>query len=157
MKTCAYLLIGLLAVNGMAMAQNTGDEPQITPRGPIMFIDSKLFDGKLSSELESGKSRVEVDVTSKVSLSSIPERMDKWLSAAAEQGKVEFRQVESVPQRTRFIFGILPLVFSFLQKRDEEKTYRPAKDYDVAVLYRKNDTGDAFIEKVVFTRKNSTQ
>lgn len=154
MITRACLLVGLLAVSCIATAQNAGEEPAITPRGPIMFIDSKLFDGKLSSELESGKSRVEVDVTSKVTLSSIPGRMDKWLSAAAEEGKVEFRQVESVPQRTRFLFGVLPLVFSFLQKRDEEKTYKPVKDYDVAVLYRKNESGDALIEKIVFTRKN---
>ena len=151
------VLVVLLAVSGIAMAQHVDEEAAIAPRGPIMFIDSKLFDGKLSSELENGKSRVEVDVTSKVSLSSIPERMDKWLSAAAEQGKVEFRQVETVPQRTRFLFGVLPLVFSFLQKRDEERIYKPAKDYDVTVLYRKNESGDALIEKIVFTRKNQAQ
>ena len=83
MNTRTGLLVVMLTLSSIAMAQNADEGNLITPRGPIMFIDSKLFDGKLSSELDSGKSRVEVDVTSKVTLSSIPERMDKWLSAAA--------------------------------------------------------------------------
>jgi len=33
--------------------------------------------------------------------------MDKWLVAVAEEGSVEFKQVDTAQVRTRFIFGLI--------------------------------------------------
>lgn len=143
----------VLAVAGSAFAQKHEEADLVAGKGPVTFLDSRLFDRRLAKELDEGKDRVEVDVTSKVSLSEIPVRMDKWLVAIAEEGSVEFKQVEATPQRTRFLFGLLPMVFSSLKAIDEERMYRPSKNYNVTVFYKKGETGDATIEKLVFTRK----
>lgn len=145
----------LLLVAGMAVAQQNEEVDMMAAKGPVTFLDSRLFDRRLSKELEAGKDRVEVEVTSKVSLSSIPSRMDKWLVAVAEEGSVEFKQIETAPQRTRFLFGLIPLVFSSLQAMDEERMYRPSKYYNVVVYFKKGETGDTTIEKIIFSKKKA--
>lgn len=147
------LLAAIALATGVAMAQPNEEVDLLAAKGPVTFLDSKLFDRRLSNELDGRKDRVEVTVTSRVSLSEIPQRMDKWLVAVAEEGKVEFKEIETVPRRTRFILGLIPLVFSSLKAMDEERQYKPAHDYDVVVFYKKNESGDALIEKLVFTRK----
>ena len=155
MKSAVFLFAMFTAAAAYAQQEEQAD--LISPKGPVTFIDSRLFDGRLSKELESGKDRVEIDVTSKISLSSIPNRMDKWLVAVAEEGSVEFKQMDTVPQRTRFIFGLVPLVFSALKARAEEKMYEPSKQYNVIVYYKKSEAGDrdATIEKIVFSKKKA--
>jgi len=140
-------------VVGSAFAQQKEDVEPFSAHGPVTFLDSRLFDRRLSKELDAGKDRVEVDLTSKVSLSSIPSRIDRWLVAVAEEGNVEFKQVDVAPQRTRFIFGLLPLLFSSLKAIDEERMYRPSTNYNVIVYYKKGESGDATIEQIIFHKK----
>lgn len=151
MKSLIFALVFLLS--GAPFAQQKGEEDLLAAKGPVTFLDSALFDRRLAKELQAGGERVEVDVTSKVSLSSIPGRMDKWLVAVAEEGNVEFKQVETTPQRTRFLFGLLPMVFSSLKAMEEERMYRTSKNYDVVVFYKKGESGDATIEKLVFSKR----
>ncbi len=153
MKPVIFSIVLLMA--GAAFAQQNEEVDPMSAKGPVTFLDSRLFDRRLSKELDAGKDRVEVEVNSKVSLSSIPTRMDKWLVAVAEEGNVEFKQIETAPARTRFIFGLLPLLFSSLKAVDEERMYRPSKYYDVIVYYKKGDSGDATIEKIIFSRKKT--
>lgn len=153
MKLAAFPLLLLLA--GAAFAQQNQETDLMAGKGPVTFLDSRLFDRRLSKELDAGKDRVEVDVTSKVSLSSIPERMDKWLVAVAEEGSVEFKLVETAPQRTRFLFGLIPLAFSSLKAIEENRMYQPSRNYNVTVFYKKGESGDATIEKIVFSKKTA--
>ncbi len=143
----------LLLVTGAAFGQQHQGPDVMAGHGPVTFLDSRLFDRRLSKELEAGRDRVEVDVTSKVSLASIPTRMDKWLVAVAEEGSVEFKQIDTAPQRTRFIFGLLPMIFSSLKALDEERMYRPSNNYNVTVFYKKTESCEANIETIVFSKK----
>lgn len=121
----------------------------------LTFMDSKLFDVKLGKELESGKDTVEVDVSGRVPLSNIPERIDRWMVKSAEEGKVELLQSESVP-KTRFIFSLIPMVFNavgFMKNVQEEKMFDHAKNYDAKIYYKKDDSGETLIEKIVMTRR----
>lgn len=118
-------------------------------RAQLTFMDSRLFDGRLSKEMEGRRDVIDVEVVGKVSLSSIPTRMDKWIAAVGESGQVELKPAE----RTRSIFALVPAVFSFLKQVNEERMLSQAKDYNAVIYYRKDDSGDSTIERIVFRRK----
>lgn len=121
----------------------------------LTFMDSKLFDVKLSKELESGKDTVEVDISGRVPLSNIPIRIDRWVVKSAEEGKVELLPSEQAP-KTRFIFSLIPMVFNafgFLKNVQEEKMFDQAKNYDMKIYYRKDESGETLIEKIVMTKR----
>ena len=157
MKTINRLcLIALCAaLPTVAVAQET-KEPAApaeagVPRQGLPFLDSRLFDSRLSQELGTGKDKVEVEVSGKVPLSAIPERIDKWITRVAEGGSVEIRETQQL--RTRSLFGLIPMLFSAFERASEERTLEPAKDYNATVLYKRDASGDTIIDRIVFTRK----
>lgn len=120
----------------------------------LTFFDSKLFDAKLSQELRSGKNRIEVEVTGRVPLSNIPDRIDRWVTKVGEEGKVEVKQSEPA-MRTRSLFGIIPMIFESFKRMQEERMLEPAGNFDAVIYYRKDASGDTLIDRVVFTRKKA--
>lgn len=121
----------------------------------LTFMDSKLFDVRLGKELESGKDTVEVDVSGRVPLSNIPTRIDRWVVKSAEEGKVELLQSEPAP-KTRFIFSLIPMVFNaigYMKSYQEEKMFDQAKKYDTKIYYKKDESGETLIEKIVMTKR----
>lgn len=126
--------------------------PQVVqpPRQGMTFMDSRLFDSQLSKELDAGKESVEVDVLGKMSLSALPDRLDKWITRVGETGSVEVRENNT---RTRNFFGLIPMIFSGFKALSEERTLGPAKNYDMSILYRRDASGDTLIERIVFKRK----
>ncbi|CAB1370039.1 hypothetical protein [Denitratisoma oestradiolicum] len=147
----------MLLLSASVLAQNWSEEtsrPVIQPQSQVTFFDSKLFDSRLSKELESGRGKVEVEVNGRIPLSNIPGRMDRWITEVAETGSVEIREAEP-ETRTRAIFGLLPMIFSAFQRMGEDRLYSPAKNYNATMLYKKDASGDVMISKIVFTRKNT--
>ena len=129
--------------------------PAVTNKSRLTFMDSKLFDVKLGKELESGKDTVEVNVSGRVPLSNIPGRIDRWMVKSAEEGKVELLQSEPAP-KTRFIFSLIPMVFNavgFMKNVHEDQLFDHAKNYDTKIYYKKDDSGDTLIEKIVMTKR----
>ena len=161
------LLLGSLSASAEAIEELTaGNTPAATadvtptevaaPAGDsITFMDSKLFDGKLSKELESGKQTVEISISGRMPLNNIPSRIDRWLVVSAEEGKVE--TLPSPPRaKTRALFTVVPMVFSalgFLKSMRDEKLYDTAKQYDTTIYYRKDDNGDSLIDRIVLTKR----
>ena len=147
-------------------AAQTGKAPEVVKqdvvrqdvsKARLTFMDSKLFDMKLGKELEAGKDVVEVDVSGRVTLSNIPPRIDKWVVRSAEEGKVELLQSEPEP-KTRFIFSLIPMVFNAfgtLKTMQEERMFDQAKRYDTKIYYKKDDTGDTLIDKIVLIKRKS--
>jgi len=148
----------------------TGDVQQPAPVAPaieasqqglsksrLTFMDSRLFDMKLGKELESGKDIVEIDVSGHVPLSNIPPRIDKWVVRSAEEGKVELLQSEPAP-KTRFIFSLIPMIFNAFgtfKEMQEERMFDRAKRYDTKIYYRKDDSGETLIEKIVMIKRKT--
>lgn len=121
----------------------------------MTFMDSKLFDAKLAKELESGVNAVSVAVGGRITLNSIPPRMDRWLVKCAESGTVEFLPIEQAPQ-TRFFFALISLAFSsmpFLKEMKEDQMYDKITGYDAKVYYRRAEGGDAVIDRMVLTKR----
>lgn len=126
-------------------------------KASLTFMDSKLFDMKLGKELEAGKDVVEVDISGRVPLSNIPPRIDNWVVHSAEEGKVELLQSEPAP-KTRFIFSLIPMVFSAfgsLKAMQEERMFDQAKRYDTKIYYKKDETGDTLIDKIVLIKRKA--
>lgn len=145
----ACMIALLVSLPCAAMAQEPEAEAQ-GMRQPLTFMDSKLFDSRLSKELGAGKDRVEVEVSGRVTLSAIPPRLDKWVTKVGEEGTVEVREG---PGRTRAFFSLLPLIFSAFQQVSEERMLEPAKEYNATILYRRDAAGDTLIDRVVFVRR----
>lgn len=148
------LALALIAACAPAFAQDRMDSGA-GPQQKITFLDSKLFDTRLSAELDSGKSVVEVEVSGRVPLSSIPGRIDRWITNVAERGgAVEIK--EAGPEvRTRGLFdGLFSMVFTAFEKMSEERLYAPSRQYNATLLYRKDANGDTVISKIIFTKKN---
>ncbi len=118
----------------------------------LTFIDSRIFDVELFRLLQDGKHEVEVSVAGNVPLSSIPPRLDRWITTAAETGKVEIVQQ---PAARFFAISLISMAFSsmgLLEKFREESAYKEARKYDVKIYYRKALDGNVFIERLVFVR-----
>lgn len=144
----ACMIALLCALPLVAGAQEQEGEGAAMPR-TLTFMDSKLFDSRLSKEL-AAKDRVEVEISGRVTLAAIPPRLDKWVTKVGEEGTVEVREG---PGRTRAFFSLLPLIFSAFQQISEERMLEPAKDYNAVILYRRDTNGDTLIDRVVFTRR----
>lgn len=146
------LQMGTHAVLAQTVPQSSaqGTEPEVSLKPAMVFFDSKLFDARLSKELESGKDRVEIEVTGKVALSAIPARLDKWITRVGEQGTVEVREGGT---RTRSLFSLIPMIFSAVQVVSEERTLDPAKNYNATIIYKRDANGDTVLDRIVFVPK----
>jgi hypothetical protein len=145
--------------NGVEANATTNPEvaAQNLSKSKLTFMDSKLFDVKLFKELEAGKDVVEVEVSGRVPLSNIPQRIDKWVVRSAEEGKVELLPSEPVV-KTRFLFALIPMAFSAygsFKTMQEEHMIDQAKRYDTKIYYKKEDSGETLIEKIVMTRRRA--
>lgn len=130
-------------------------ETPLAAKSSMTFMDSKLFDMRLSRELESGKDVVEVDVSGRVPLSNIPPRIDKWVVRSAEEGKVELLPSEQAP-KTRAIFGFIPMIFNAfgsLKNMQEDRMVDQVRRYDTKIYYKKDEAGETLIDKIVLIKR----
>ncbi len=143
-----YLLAAAYAPLSLAQV----DAPQEALELPqvLTFLDSKLFDAKLSRELDKNGGRVEVDISGRIPLSAIPPRLDRWMTKVGEHGSVELREGGT---RTRTLFGVIPMIFSAFQAMSEERMLAPATQYNATLIYKKDQHGDTLLERIVFVRK----
>jgi hypothetical protein len=140
----ASLAVALMAA---AMAAQ-GQEQASGGPSPLVFIDSKVFDAQLAKELERNK-RVELQIEGRLSINQIPARLDKWLAKVAESGALELRQQDAAV-RNKSLFALVSMVFPALQGMQEERLLSNANRYNAIVYYRKDASGDALIDRVVF-------
>lgn len=150
MNKMAWCVLWILGSVFPVCAQNLN--PAGHAGAPIIFMDSKLFDTRLSKELESNKEVVEVTVTGKMSLNNIAPRIDKWITVVGENGSLEVKQVEPVGN-SRSFFSLASTVYSFIGMVWSERVFEPATKYNAVVYYRKDPSGESLIDRVVFTKK----
>lgn len=146
------------AVEAMPAASSAQATPTATPaenQSSVTFMDSKLFDGRLAKELQSGHDSVEIQISGRMPLNNIPSRIDRWLVVSADEGTVE--TLASPPStHTRGFFLIAPMVFSaygYFTKMRDEQLYETAKKYDTKIYYRKDSNGDSLIDRIVLVKR----
>ena len=148
-KKTAILALALAAFSAGAGAQ---DAKEAAPPASVTFLDSKLFDNMLSKELGANKEVVEVTITGKMSLNSIPARVDTWITAVGENGELTLKPQDPT-LRPKFILGLIPIVYSFIKQQNIERTFDPAKKYNASIIYHVDRNGESLIDKIVFVRK----
>lgn len=168
------LLLGSLALPASAIEEITNATPieevaapvvSAVPAAPklkktsLTFMDSKLFDAKLAKELESGNDEVVIEVSGRIPLNNIPDRIDRWLVTSADEGTVE--TLLSPPRtHTKGVFVLIPMVFSafgYLKNMREEKMYETAKHFNTKIYYRKDENGESLIDKIVLIKRKPSE
>jgi len=123
--------------------------PAAPPKETVSFLDSRVFDDELSRSLGAGLDEVTVETGAGVTLSDIPERMDKWLYAVREADHpVVAKPKEGTAYRSIGLVALLQAIatgtYEWLR---ESLTYAPARNYDATLIYDKS-TGQ--VERIVF-------
>ena len=116
----------------------------------LEYINSTAFDQSLSNAMTQADTKIDVAVITPFSSNNIPERLDSWLTVITENGG----EVSTKPASgERDIVAVALTLYSVYQIIKAQIRYVPAQNYHATLLYRRNDSGDALIEKIVFTRK----
>lgn len=157
LRPSPLLPLPLLVALALAAPPAFAAEPTPAPApaaeaAPITFLDSTLFDNMLSRELGKGKGEVEVTISGKISLNSIPPRVDKWITAVAEQGEVTLKPADTA-LKPKFVLALLPVVYSFIKQANAERTMNPASKYNANVVYHIDKSGESVIDKIIFVKK----
>lgn len=154
----AALCIALLFVAPVSVFAQSADlkpaeiKPVELKRARVTFLDSKLFDGQLSKELGGDNDAVEIDFLGKVSLNSIPQRIDRWISIVGEKGAVNLKPAEQT-LKPKFLFDIVELIYTGVQRSNEERMLDPVRQYDAVIFYSVDNAGEPRIEKIVFNKR----
>jgi len=156
-KHACLAIVGWAVIAG-ASAQSPETKLQestvkpVTKSTKLIFLDSKLFDGQLSKELNGQNDLVDVEIVGRVSLTNLPGRIDKWISLVGETGEVNIKAAE--PElKPKFIFDLAKMAYAGVQSANEQRTFEPAKNYNVLILYAMDGTGESKIQRIIFTRK----
>lgn len=122
---------------------------------PLVYEESFTFDWDMSQKLRQGDGEEVVLLTPEgVTLTEIPEQLDRWLSRVRESGGY----VKAAPapkegeERSRVLLGALfDVLLYLLGIVKEEVTFSPADDYN-AILFFEEDTGE--VERIIFYPKS---
>jgi len=126
----------------------TACEPKPTeaPSSYLKYIDTNQFDQKLSQSMQQNEREIEIAALSPFSTNNIPERLNNWLSVISDNGG----KVKTEPAEGERILGTLKIIFDSIYNQGK---YKSAAKYDAKLIYRRNESGEAMIEKVIFTNR----
>jgi hypothetical protein len=113
----------------------------------LKYINANSFDQQLSQTMEQGEPEIEIDILSPFSSNNIPSRLDNWLSAISQNGgKVKPKPAEGERDIIKSLQIILTNIFT--------EKYAPAANYNIAeLIYRRNQNGEAMIEKIILKKR----
>lgn len=131
---------------------------QHTPKH-LQFVDTSTFDKQLSRAMLNKHYEIEISMLTPFSTNNVPKKLDTWLTVIGDSGgevKVEPVEEENAEKTRNFIVPIvLGLVSMYKEYRDQEK-YEPAKNYNATVFYKKNEQGEAIVDKIVFFHREKS-
>jgi len=121
-------------------------KPRTAPSSYLKYIDTNQFDQQLSQSMQQDQREIEIETLSPFSSNNIPSRLNNWLSMISENGGT----IKTEPAEGERILGTLKLIFNSIYNQGK---YKPAAKYDAKLIYRRNESGEAMIEKVIFTNR----
>jgi len=150
-------LWGCLVLLAIVASLAIGCTPKTVPlpeaKSEVQFFDASSFDRHLSSALKADLPEVTVLFPAAITLNSIPERLDKWLSKVEEyRGDVKLVPVSDTGKG--IISEILSLFVSAYDYLKDKAIYFPVKEYNVSIYYKRSS---GIVIKVVFERKPDSE
>lgn len=133
---------------GFSLLSLTACQPKPTkpPSSYFKYIDTNQFDQQLSQSMQQNEREIEIETLSPFSSNNIPERLNNWLSVITDNGG----KVKTEPAEGERVLGTIKLIFNSIYNLGK---YEPAAKYDAKLIYRRNESGAAMIEKVIFIKQ----
>ena len=154
-------LISLLAVSliGCASQISPSTQPLSGPvENKLNFVDINKFDKDLATSLSSELDEVNVFFYSKVSPNKLPDRIQKWISAAEIAGgkvKVEQPANEPAPRAILPLLSLLGTAYSTFKDRQghqDDLYLHSARGRNVVIALERGPTGDLLVGKIQFIK-----
>ncbi|MCF8208333.1 MAG: hypothetical protein K9K38_02865 [Rhodoferax sp.] len=148
-------IVGLVACQASPSARVSSNPPKST----LHFADLQGFDRDLADSLSTRLPKVEVAFYDRITPSSIPQRLQLWMSSV-EAGGGSVTVVEPNSRLTAkspflLISAISTLWTASKLVRDisTEAQFKAAQGFDAQILLKQDDKGDSVVDKVVFTHR----
>jgi len=120
----------------------------------LEYFNSATFDESLSNAMKQENGKIEVSVSTPFSPNNVPKRLDTWFTVIKEKGgKTEVKPIDGERMVTKEIVNLILFLYSVYQSVKTQLRYLPAENYNATLLYQRDESGEALIEKIVFTHK----
>jgi hypothetical protein len=150
MKQIIASLLALVLVTACAPNSILSPVGMNSAPNQISFIDADAFDASLENALNQQPETVTVTPPSGASVTNLPPRLGRWLTAVARaNGQVSVAEMKT---QASFMVDILSGAYGQYQ---QALMYQSAANYNV-ILHQKA-AGDSTLEKIVFVRKGTAQ
>lgn len=161
MHTSFRLLAGLIfsfALLGCASNPQAQASPN-PPKEQLTFVDLQGFDKDLTGSLTSPLDKVNVTFYDRVTPSSLPERLQRWM-ASVESGGGTVKVVQpksSLTAKNPFLLiSAISTLWSANQTMKDmsnQAQFSSAQAFDAEIILRQDDQGDSVVDKVVFVKR----
>lgn len=113
----------------------------------ISYIDTNQFDQQVDQTMQQDEPEIEIETLSPFSSNNIPDRLNNWLSAITDTGGT----IQDEPAEGERALGEkLKLIFKTIFNSGK---YKSAEKYNAKLIYRRNESGAAMIEKVLLIKR----
>ena len=148
-KVLLFFILLPLLLGCVTPSSKTTFHP-LEPQSDISFIDSAIFDKKLSAAMKAEKRMITTELIHPMDPNNIPERLDKWFFAIEEKGG-EVKTKTSSADPSFFVGEIfVEILIKTYRHIQEKKLYAPSKNYHATLFY---NSKKKTIDKVIFSHK----
>ncbi|MDD5030155.1 MAG: hypothetical protein PHH58_11745 [Rhodoferax sp.] len=132
---------------------------QAVAKEQLTFVDWQGFDRELTGSLSSPLPKVDVSFYDRVTPSTLPERLQRWMASVESGGGT----VKVVPPKSSLTakspFLLISAISSLwsanktIKDMSNQAQFNSAQDYDAEIILRQDDQGDSVVDKVVFVKR----
>jgi hypothetical protein len=161
MKSKILAVLALLLAVLLAACNSNPPLPEaaVEPKPNLSFVDLQTFDRDLSSSLKAPLPAVDVAFYDRITPSTLPERLQKWMASIEAGGG----SVKIVPPKSTVTaknpFMVISAATSLwsankmIKEAAVEDQFKLAKSYDAEIRLKVDDKGDTLVDRVVFVQR----
>jgi hypothetical protein len=158
-KILAALTLSLVLLLAACNSNPPVPEVAVEPKPNLSFVDLQTFDRDLSSSLKAPLPAVDVAFYDRITPSTLPERLQKWMASVEAGGG----SVKIVPPKSTVTaknpFMVISAATSLwsankmIKEAAVEDQFKLAKSYDAEIRLKVDDKGDTLVDRVVFVQR----
>lgn len=158
-KILAALTLSLAVLLAACNSNPPVPEVAVEPKPNLSFVDLQTFDRDLSSSLKAPLPAVDVAFYDRITPSTLPERLQKWMASVEAGGG----SVKIVPPKSTVTaknpFMVISAATSLwsankmIKEAAVEDQFKLAKSYDAEIRLKVDDKGDTLVDRVVFVQR----
>jgi hypothetical protein len=161
MKTPIFLSLAAFVILTLTGCNSNPVQPEgaVDPKPNLSFVDLQTFDRDLSSSLKAPLPAVDVAFYDRITPSTLPERLQKWMaSVEAGGGSVKIVPPKStVTAKNPFmVISAATTLWSANKMMKEaaiQDQFKLAQSYDAEIQLKLDEKGDTLVDRVVFVQR----